>query len=139
MAKLLSVTALVLVATSSRAIAQELVAELAAQNPATFSELQKTVFTQSCTSCHMQMSANEPAEAGIDFMSYEAMMASNESTTNPKHAPFIIPGDPIHSKMYIAVKKGKMPATEDGSPGIPLSPQQIQNIYDWIKAGAKND
>ena len=55
---------------------------VAVQNPATFTAIEQTVFTQRCTSCHMQMSAKEPAESGIDFMSYATMMASNQSTVN---------------------------------------------------------
>jgi len=113
--------------------------EFIAKNPATFTALNKNVFSQSCTSCHMQMSVKEPAEAGIDFMTYATMMASNQSTSNPKHAPFIIPGDPVNSKLYLAVKSGNMPAKEDGSKGLPLSPVLVQNIYDWIKAGALNN
>lgn len=112
------------------------VEEQTVANPATFTELSKNVFSQSCTSCHMTMSAKEPAEAGIDLSSYALMVATNNNKKNPKHAPFIIPGDPDHSKLYVAVLKGKMPATEDGSKAVPLSAAQIQNIYDWIKAGA---
>ena len=107
--------------------------------PATFASLSTKVFSHECTSCHMVMGPKEPAEAGIDLSSFAAMTASNNGRKNPKHAPFIIAGDPEHSKLYVAVKKGKMPQKEDGSPAPALSAADVQDIYDWIKQGALNN
>jgi hypothetical protein len=107
--------------------------------PTTFKGLYRNVFSQSCTSCHSSAGPGNPAEAGIDFSSCDLMMACNQNGSNPRHAPFIIAGDPDHSKLYIALKIGKMPTTEDGSPTQPLSDALIQNVYDWIKSGAPNN
>jgi mono/diheme cytochrome c family protein len=106
---------------------------------ATFGSLSKKVFSQQCTSCHMAMGPKDPAEAGIDLSSFAALTASNNSKTNPKHAPFIVAGDPEQSKLYIAVKTGKMPQKEDGTQGPVLSAADVQDIYDWIKQGALNN
>lgn len=104
-------------------------------DPITFRGISANIFSQNCTSCHAQNGADAP-EAKIDLGSFKSMMASNLNTSNPKHAPFIVPGDPDNSKLYLAVKSGKMPATEDGDAGTPLSIEHVQQIYDWIKAGA---
>jgi hypothetical protein len=111
----------------------------ASPSSATFSAISKKVFSQECTMCHMVMGPKDPAEAGIDFSSFAAMTASNDSKTNPDHAPFIIAGDPEHSKLYLAAQGGKMPMKEDGTPGVRLTAADVQDIYDWIKAGALNN
>ncbi len=67
------------------------------------------------------------------------MVATNNNKQNPQYTPFIIPADPDHSNLYVAVLKGNMPATEDGSKTVPRSAAQIKNIYDWIKSGALED
>jgi hypothetical protein len=110
-----------------------------AGEPATFGSLSKKVFSQQCTTCHMVMGPKDPAEAGIDLSSFAAMTASNNSKTNPKHAPFILAGDPEHSKLYVAVKSGKMPQKEDGSPAPALSAADVQDIFVWIQQGARNN
>lgn len=107
-------------------------------DPTSFQGVSRNIFAKNCTMCHSPEGDDGP-EANIDLSSYDSLMKSNSNPANQKHAPFIIPGDPKHSKMYIAVKTGKMPATESGAPGTPLSPEHIQDIYDWIKAGAKNN
>ncbi len=105
-------------------------------DPATFSALSTKVFTQQCTSCHMAMGPKAPAEGGIDLSSFAAFTASNTNKKNPKHAPFVVAGDPEHSKLYRAVKSGKMPEKEDGTRAPALSAADVQDIYDWIKQGA---
>ena len=107
----------------------------ASLDPITFRGISKNIFSQNCTSCHAQNGTDAP-EASIDLTSFQSLMTSNSNAANPKHAPFLVPGDPENSKMYQAVKSGSMPATEDGDAGTPLSPEHIQQIYDWIKAGA---
>lgn len=107
--------------------------------PTTFKGLQRNVFSNSCVSCHANHGPTDPAEAGIDFTSFESTMLSNQNSSNPRHAPFIIAGNPEQSKLYLSLKSGKMPATEDGSPGPGLRSELIQNVYDWIKAGAINN
>jgi hypothetical protein len=106
---------------------------------ATFTSISAKVFQVSCVSCHAPMSAQDPAEGGIDYSTYATMTASNQSTTNPKHAPFIIAGDPEHSKLWLALKNGDMPQKEDGTPAPRLSDELIQNVYDWIQSGALNN
>lgn len=107
--------------------------------PTTFRGISRNIFTPTCITCHHANQPDEPSEGGIDFSSYTGMTLANQSTTNPKHAPFIIAGDPEHSKLYLALKNNKMPATEDGPPGPKLPDALIQNVYDWIKAGALNN
>ena len=104
-------------------------------DPTTFRGISANIFSKNCTSCHAQNGTDAP-EAKIDLSSFQAMMTSNSNSANSKHSPFLVPGDPDNSKMYQAVKSGAMPATEDGDAGTPLSPEHIQQIYDWIKAGA---
>ena len=107
--------------------------------PETFRGVSRSIFSTTCVSCHHANQPNEPSEAGIDLSSYAGLMAANQNAANPRHSPFIIAGDPEHSKMYIALKAGKMPKNEDDTPGTKLSDELIQNIYDWIKAGALNN
>jgi hypothetical protein len=107
--------------------------------PTTFRGISQNIFATSCISCHKVNSPTDPAEAGLDFSSFQLMMNCNHDTGNTKHAPFIIAGDPEHSKLYIALKSGNMPATEAGPPGPKLADALIQNVYDWIKAGAPNN
>ena len=87
----------------------------------------------------MVMGPKDPAEAGIDLSSFALLTASNSNKKNPKHAPFIVAGDPEHSKLYVAVKTGKMPRKEDGTPAPALSAADVQDIYDWINQGALNN
>jgi hypothetical protein len=87
----------------------------------------------------MSMGPKDPAEAGIDLSTFSALTVSNNSKTNPKHAPFIVAGDPEHSKLYLAVKTGQMPQKEDGTAAPALSSADVQDIYDWIKQGALNN
>ena len=105
--------------------------------PTTFRGISRNIFSITCVTCHAAHDP-DPAEAKIDLSSYASMMTCNQMTGS-SHAPFIIPGDPDHSKLYIAVQTGKMPTTESGASGQPLTAAQIQNIYDWIKAGALNN
>lgn len=115
------------------AIATGLEASAQPLTTATFQDLSRTVFAISCTSCHSSQNG-EPPEAKIDLTSFAALTASNNQVS--KHTPFIIPGSPETSRLYLAVQSGDMPATEDGSKGKPLEPEQIQAVYDWIKNGA---
>lgn len=107
--------------------------------PNTFRGISMNVFNVSCVSCHQSHGSADPAEGGIDFSSYQAMIGSNLNTSNTHHAPFIIAGKPEESKLYLTLISGKMPMTENGDAGIPLSADSIQNIYDWIKLGALNN
>jgi len=105
--------------------------------PTTFRGISRNIFLTTCITCHASHDG-DPAEAKIELTNYAVMMTCNQMT-GTTHAPFIIPGDPEHSKLYIAVQTGKMPTTESGAPGQSLTASQIQNIYDWIKAGALNN
>ncbi len=115
------------------AFATGLEASAQSMTTATFQNLSQTVFAVSCTSCHSSQNG-EPPEAKIDLSSFAAVTASNNQVS--KHTPFIVPGSPETSRLYFAVQSGDMPATENGSKGKPLEPEQIQAIYDWIKDGA---
>lgn len=46
----------------------------------------------------------------------------------------VVPGDPDKSTLYTLVKSGEMPYGSS-----PLPDGDVQKIYDWIKAGARDN
>jgi len=83
----------------------------------TFSQVNKDILVPRCVSCH----SSRNAAGGVDVSSYSAVMDS------------VTPSKPNSSALYKSVKSGGMP------PGKSLSSAQIQEIYDWIAAGAQDN
>ena len=84
-------------------------------NPnATFTNISKTILQNRCVGCH-------GGDGGYSFNNY----------TNTMKA--VTAGKPNSSRLYTSVSSGAMPR------GGSLTAAQIQLIYDWILAGAKNN
>lgn len=75
------------------------------------------IFDQNCVRCH---SGGAP-KAGIDFSSYESLMASGT----------VVPGDPDSSKLTKVLRRGAMP------PNNPLDSALVDVLARWIGEGAK--
>lgn len=88
------------------------------------------IFQQSCAKCHGATDENGVlrAEAGLDLLAYEKVMAGSEFGT------VIEAGDVKGSYLIDMLVDGAMP--EEGEP---LPEEQIQLIRDWIEAGAPNN
>lgn len=82
-------------------------------------------FQANCVGCH---GANNP-KAGINLTSYETIMKGGTE------GPIVVAGDPAASMLVKALKgegAKQMPPKKD-----PLPSDQIQQIENWIKDGAK--
>lgn len=91
----------------------------------TYTELNAKIFDKKCLTCHIFM---EPAEK-YDFSSYAAIKSLTElyDTANPRN-----------SRMILAVEKrgpGQMPPVR--SRIAPLTPDEVQDVVDWIAGGFK--
>ena len=82
-----------------------------------FATINDAIFKPSCAECH----AGSSARLGISFSTYDELLASKT----------VVPFDPLASQFYTSVASGRMP---QGRP--PLSTEQIQALFDWIKNGA---
>jgi hypothetical protein len=97
-------------------------------NPdATFTYLNANVFTKSCASCH---SGATPA-GGLDFSTYAGVLTG------------VTKGNATISAVYVAVS-GTSPimpqdSMTDTTVSNPLSAALVQDISDWINAGAPNN
>lgn len=80
-----------------------------------YTELRQQVFQMECLSCH-----NSTADGGIRLDRY------NDALTT------IIPGNPEASLLYDSVAQERMPKNRS-----PLSTEQRQMIYNWIRYGAQ--
>ena len=72
---------------------------------------------EKCSVCH-----GSSASGGLDISTYESAMAGGNS------GPGFVPGDPANSVIVTKQQEG-------GHPGQ-LSPEEIQQLIDWINAGA---
>lgn len=92
--------------------------------PATFANCKRLIFEPKCVSCHSPTGKadNVPFGTVQDFLD------------GPK--PLVIPGDPLHSPLYIAITRtdeDRMPPPKKGNP---LSEEAIAYIRRWIENGA---
>lgn len=92
-------------------------AKAADSTTVTFSQVNQNVFQSSCVSCH----SGSGSPAGVDLSTFDGVSGQ------------VVPGSPQQSKIYQEISDGKMPPT--GA----LPQDQIQQVSDWITAGAKND
>lgn len=81
----------------------------------TFQNVQALILQPKCVSCH------HPDGKFVDLSTHAAVMASKQ----------IVPGDPLSSRLYESVMRGRMPK---GLP--PLRANEIQLLFDWISKGA---
>lgn len=88
-------------------------------SPIGFAEVRENVIAKgNCLMCH---SGNTPA-AGIKLSDYETIMAQ---------PGLVVAGDPENSRMYQAVKSGRMPKF-----GGPLPKESVDLLEQWIVEGA---
>jgi len=91
---------------------------------ALFTNKVKPIFDTRCARCHNATNAH----GGLRIDSRENLL------TGGKSGPAIVPGKPENSLLYTAVLQTtdlKMPPHQ-----TPLTPEELQAISDWIKAGA---
>lgn len=98
-------------------VAISVTAKAADSTAVTFSQVNQNVFQSSCVSCH----SGSASPAGIDLSTFDGVSRQ------------VVPGSPQQTKIYQEISDGKMPPT--GA----LPQDQIQQVSDWITAGAKND
>ncbi|MBW7881311.1 MAG: c-type cytochrome [Caldilineaceae bacterium] len=79
------------------------------------------IFEQHCAECH----GDEKAEEGLKLITYRSALAGSQ------YGPVLVPGDPDNSYLVEMVVSGKMPKRGD-----PLTPEEIEIIIAWIRAGA---
>lgn len=84
----------------------------------TYASINEAIFQKSCIKCHDEHHGHG-GYAGISFNSYENAIKA------------ITKGYPEQSRLYVALKSGKMPLS-----GTKPSDDQIQAVYDWILSGA---
>ncbi len=82
------------------------------------------IFNMRCDNCHM---GNHPSE-GLDLGSYEGLMAGSQN------GPVIAPGSAGDSLLIDLVTEGEMPKR-----GPHLTDTQIQQLIDWVNAGAPDN
>lgn len=93
--------------------------------PLTFAKCKQLIFDPKCVTCH---SATGKASE-VPFATIEDFLRG------PK--PLVVPGDPLHSPLYIAITRmdeDRMPPPGKGRE--PLSPAAIEYIRLWIENGA---
>ena len=83
------------------------------------------IFEQKCDKCH---SASNEQLTGMRILERETLLQQESKSTRR----WLVPGEPDHSKIYLAIKSGYMP---EGSPD--LSPQEIELVRAWIVNGAE--
>ena len=82
----------------------------------------QTIFTNSCTSCHMYSNAS----GGLNLTSYLSVM------TNSNSGASVVPGDHANSLLWQRVNSGEMPPGNNPD----LSSDEINLIAQWIDEGA---
>lgn len=75
----------------------------------TYPVIQTRILTPYCVRCH------------TNFGEYSSLVSSG----------YVVPGDPLSSKLYLEVALGEMPK---GGPR--LSDEQVMAIRDWVAGGA---
>lgn len=116
---LFSVALLCLGACSYR---EEKVAKKILTESPSFVSVSEQIFKPNCYSCHLGANAAQ----GVDLSDYRGLLSSG--------AGVISEGEPLNSTLYLNIQSGRMP------PGGPrLSDSEIKMVYEWIKAGAKEN
>ena len=82
----------------------------------------QTIFTNSCTSCHMYGNAS----GGLNLTSYLSVMTNSNSGVS------VVPGDHANSLLWQRVNSGEMPPGNNPD----LSSDEINLIAQWIDEGA---
>ncbi len=91
----------------------------------TYSSIKHNIFEQKCTGCHNSASPS----AGLDLTSYNPSNSNNSGVLD-----VVTSGDAVNSTLYLRVQTGGgMPPSNN------LSTGEINNIRDWINAGAQNN
>jgi mono/diheme cytochrome c family protein len=125
-ALLLSLAVLIASAIQAGSIASPRAVDAAGNQDADalFTNQVKPIFDARCIRCHNATTAR----GGLRIDSREDLL------TGGKSGPAIVPGEPENSLLYTAVLQTtdlKMPPRQQQ-----LTPEELQAISDWIKAGA---
>jgi len=86
-----------------------------------------------CIVCH---GSNDPAKSyrGMDLSTCEGILRG--ATEKPSRT-IVTPGDPAHSLLVQVLRNNRMPL---GVPFFePVTSDAIEQVFNWIQAGAKND
>lgn len=96
--------------------------EATPSNKIVFMDLVEKIFIPKCLSCHHEGSfnPNPPHHAMLDLMLYLDVIQT------------VTPGQPMKSKLYKVVFADLMPP----APQDPITDDEKQLIFDWIKQGA---
>jgi hypothetical protein len=105
---------------------------------ATLSDLYSGVFASTgCTGCHPALAMDKPLDLSSPETAYATLVKGTAGGCNGK--PYVKPNDPDNSFLLDVVTKddpgcgvGRMPQ----APFDPLTESQVQQIRDWISAGA---
>jgi hypothetical protein len=90
----------------------------------------QAIFNANCSQCHIAITSG-----GLRLDSYANVMKGGTGG-GPVVGPVVKPGDPMASYLYLVVEGIKQPSMPLGGPLI--SKVDRQNIYNWIRNGAKN-
>jgi mono/diheme cytochrome c family protein len=77
-----------------------------------------------CIKCH----GVETKKEGLDMRTYDDLIAGSFN------GPVLTPGDAGNSLLVQLIERGKMP-----NRGPKVTPEELQNIIDWINQGALNN
>ncbi len=90
----------------------------------TYSSIKQNIFIPKCTGCHNSTSPS----AGLDLTNYNPSNSNHSGVLD-----VVTSGDAVNSTLYQRVNGGGMPPSNN------LSTGEINNIRDWINAGAQNN
>jgi len=96
-----------------------------AQDPAYFSNTIAPLLRTHCQACHN----DQDTEGGLDLSSYAGLLQGGDS------GPSITPGAVASSRLYLMVA-GQMEPAMPPDPDDRLDEAQLQQLADWIQAGA---
>lgn len=111
-------------AVQSDADSPNVVTDVAAHEPVSFSADVMPILEQYCWECH----SGDDVELGLRLDSYEGVMAGSDYGT------VVETGDPAGSLLVDMIEAGDMP--EEGDP---VPPEDLEVIKTWIAEGAENN
>jgi hypothetical protein len=95
-----------------------------------FSEDVTPIFRGNCVSCHQPGGEGYQA-SGLDLTSYDGLMKGT------KFGPMVVPGKPDLSNLMVLIKgQGQIRMPKGHKP---LPNELVNNIWNWIFEGAKNN
>jgi uncharacterized membrane protein len=96
-------------------------------DPPSYSKDVQPFLTRYCVQCH----GSAKPKAGVRFDSFEGMMEKSKRRT-------VVPGQPDQSRLIAVLSgRGRMMPPKNYTPRP--TPEEIDQLKAWIKAGAKSD